>query len=104
MTGGLSLTPQTAASAGPALSCDLAVQTLDVTSLDTAATPGAWVAAAAEHGPRPGPGAGPRGSARVTHVSVTRTFLAWYRTGLATALAGVPAGRVRAGRLPAELT
>jgi hypothetical protein len=37
-------------------------------------------------------------------VSVTRTFLAWYRTGLATAVAGVPpAGSARAD-LPAELT
>jgi len=47
MTGGVSLTPQTAAEAGPALSCDLAVQTLDVTSLDAPAAPGAWVAAEA---------------------------------------------------------
>jgi hypothetical protein len=37
-------------------------------------------------------------------MSVTRTFLAWYRTGLATALAGVPpAGSARAA-LPADLT
>ena len=57
MTGGLSLTPQTAAAAGPVLSCDLAVQTLDVTSLDAPATPGAWVAAEAgtARGPVPAP-------------------------------------------------
>ncbi len=37
-------------------------------------------------------------------MSVTRTFLAWYRTGLATALAGTPAvGSARAA-LPADLT
>jgi len=37
-------------------------------------------------------------------VSVTRTFLAWYRTGLAAALTGVPsAGSARAS-LPADLT
>ena len=37
-------------------------------------------------------------------MGVTRTFLAWYRTGLATALAGLPpAGSARAG-LPADLT
>ena len=55
MSGGVSLTPQTAASAGPGLSWDLAVQTLDVTSLDAAATPGAWVAATdgTAHGPVP---------------------------------------------------
>jgi hypothetical protein len=37
-------------------------------------------------------------------VSVTRTFLAWYRTGLATALAGVPAAGSARADLPASLT
>jgi hypothetical protein len=57
MPAGVSLTPQTAASTGPGLSWDLAVQTLDVTSLDAPATPGTWVAAAAEtaRGPVPAP-------------------------------------------------
>ncbi|HEY2284832.1 MAG TPA: DUF6603 domain-containing protein [Streptosporangiaceae bacterium] len=57
MPGGLSLTAQAAASAGPGLSWDMAVQTLDVTSLDTAATPGAWVAATGgtSRAPRPAP-------------------------------------------------
>jgi len=57
LTGGLSLTPQSAASAGPGLSWDMAVQTLDVTALDAPATPGAWVAVAAgtARGPVPAP-------------------------------------------------
>jgi hypothetical protein len=58
MTGGVSLTPQTAVAAGPGLSCDLAVQTLDVTSLDAPARPGAWVAA--EAGTARGPASVPR--------------------------------------------
>lgn len=37
-------------------------------------------------------------------MSVTRTFLAWYRTGLATALAGVPAAGSARADLPASLT
>jgi hypothetical protein len=57
MTGGVSLIPQTAQAAGPVLTCDLAVQTLDVTSLDAPAIPGAWVAAEAgtARGPVPAP-------------------------------------------------
>jgi hypothetical protein len=60
MTGGVSLTPETAATAGPLLSCDLAVQTLDVNSLDTPATPGAWVAAEAGTARGPVPAQAPR--------------------------------------------
>ena len=60
MTGGVSLTPQTAAAAGPVLSCDLAVRTLDVTSLDAPATPGAWVAAQAGTARGPLPAQPPR--------------------------------------------
>jgi hypothetical protein len=60
MTGGVSLTPQTASSAGPGLSWDLAVQTLDVTSLDAPATPGAWVAAQAGTARGPVPAQSPQ--------------------------------------------
>ena len=60
MPGGLSLIPQTAASAGPGLSWDLAVQTLEVTSLDAAATPGAWVAATDGTAAGPVPAPAPR--------------------------------------------
>jgi hypothetical protein len=66
MHGGLSLTPQTAAAAGPGLSYDLAVQTLDVTSLDTPATPGAWVPAAAATARGPAPAPAPRVSGVTT--------------------------------------
>jgi hypothetical protein len=61
MPAGVSLTPQTAASAGPGLSWDLTVQTLDVTSLDAPATPGTWVAAAAETARGPVPALPPTG-------------------------------------------
>jgi len=57
MPGGLSLTPRTAAAAGPGLSYDLAVQTLDVTSLDAPAMAGERAAAAGgtARGPVPAP-------------------------------------------------
>ena len=101
MPAGVALSPAAATAAGPAR-CDLAFETLDVLDLDEPARAAAAVPAhpATALGPladraggpgRAAPG-GPGPGSRRAAVSVTRTFLAWYRSGLATALTGAPGG------------